>query len=100
MDIHSQRGREVMQTIRVALMRHWDPIGVADVPEAADEYDSYIGPIYRILAGSRSEDELVEFLFRTETETMGLGPASQRQLNERLHDVARRLLALDMEIGL
>ena len=97
--VRSERGREVMQTIRSALMRHWDPIGVADVPEAADEYDNYIGSVYRILAGSRSEDELVEFLFRTETETMGLGSASQKELHdERLHDVARRLLALNVTI--
>jgi len=36
-------GREVMRAIRAALMQHWDPIGVADIPEAADEYDSYLG---------------------------------------------------------
>ena len=90
----SQRGREVMQLIREALMRDWDPIGVADIPEAADEYDSYIGSVYRILAGSRSEDELVEFLRHTEIETMGLGGASR----ERLREVARKLLALDVRI--
>jgi hypothetical protein len=44
MHIQSQRGREVMQTIRTALMQHWDPISVAHIPEAADEYDSYVGP--------------------------------------------------------
>jgi hypothetical protein len=33
-------GRE----IRRLLMEHWDPIGVANWREAADEYDGYIGP--------------------------------------------------------
>jgi len=92
--IQSQRGREVMETIRSALMHDWDPIGVAEIPEAADEYDSYIGSVYRILAGSRSEDELVEFLYRTETETMGLNPRSR----QHLHEVARKLLTLDVRI--
>ena len=90
----SQRGREVMQTIRAALMRDWDPIGVAEIPEAADEYDSYIGSVYRILAGTLSEDELVEFLYRTETETMGLSADSR----ERVREVARKLLTLDVSL--
>jgi hypothetical protein len=57
----SQRGREVMQTIRAALMQHWDPIGVADIPEAQTSMDSYIASVYRILADTRSEEELIEF---------------------------------------
>lgn len=90
----TQRGREVVQAIRAALMRDWDPIGVAEIPEAADEYDSYIGSVYRILAGTRSEDELVEFLYRTETKTMGLSAGSQ----ERVREVARKLLTLDVRL--
>ena len=81
-----------MQAIRVVLMRDWDPIGVADFPMAADEYDSYIGGVYRILAGTRSEDELVEFLFFTETQTMGLSTVSR----DHLREVARNLFALDV----
>ena len=83
-----------MQTIRTALMQHWDPIGVADVPEAADEYDGYMGSVYRILAGTRSEEEMVDFLHRTETETMDLCPSSR----EVLRAVARQLLSLDVRL--
>lgn len=89
-DLPSERGRLVMQAIRDVLMQRWDPIGVSDIPEAADEYDGYLGPVYRILAGTRSEEELVEFLFRAETRTMGLIPHSR----EVLHQVARLLLRL------
>lgn len=81
-----------MQAISEVFMQDWDPIGVAEIPEAADEYDDYIGGAYRILAGTRSEDELVQFLYRTETEMMGL-PGSSR---ERLLEVALKLLALDV----
>ena len=28
--------------IRTILMEHWDPIGISDEPNAADEYDLYI----------------------------------------------------------
>ena|ERR1041385_7501486 len=95
-------GREVMQTIREVLMRDWDPIGVAGIPEAADEYDMYIASVYRILVDTRSEDELVSFLFRTETQTMGLSPSALNEAQEVMHKsrlkvVARKLLALGFD---
>jgi hypothetical protein len=31
--------------LRALLMTEWDPIGIAQFPEAADEYDNYLGPI-------------------------------------------------------
>ena len=82
-----------MQAIRDALMQHWDPIGVAAVPEAEDEYDSYIGRIYRILVGTRSEEELIEFLYVTETETMGLSGGSRNHLRKVAH------ILLSLEVG-
>ncbi len=66
-----KRAREIQDAIGEVLMQHWDPIGIADVPEARGEYDGYIGPVYRILAGSRSEQELIELLFRTAHEVTG-----------------------------
>ena len=82
-----------MQTIRDSLMQHWDPIGVAAIPEAVDEYDSYIGAIYAILTGTRSEQELVEFLHITETETMGLGGSSRKHLRKLAH------ILLNLDVG-
>ena len=38
-----EKSREIRQLIRGILMEEWDPIGAANIPEAADEYDSYIG---------------------------------------------------------
>jgi len=34
------RARRYHEVIHRILMQTWDPIGVADVPEAQDEYDS------------------------------------------------------------
>ncbi len=77
-DSKRQRAGEIQQMIRDVLMRHWDPIGVADVPDAQDEYDSYVGPVYRLLASGGSDKELVDFLYKTETETMGLSRFGKR----------------------
>jgi len=37
-------------------MREWDPIGVAGIPEARDEYDSYLGLVAdRLRTGAHGE---------------------------------------------
>jgi hypothetical protein len=38
-----RRARTIQESIHDILLRDWDPIGINDVPEARDEYDSYIG---------------------------------------------------------
>lgn len=80
---------EIRDSIRQILLNEWNPIGF-DVPH--DEYDSYIAPIYRILAGSRSEQELIEFLFRTERDIIGIACNSPEQL--RL--LAHRFMEIDV----
>ena len=66
------RAGEIRDAIAQVLMQAWDPIGVADVAEAADEYDSYAGRVYRLLAGGASESEVARFLRRVEVEEMGV----------------------------
>ena len=89
-----QRAAEIQDSIRQVLFRDWDPIGVNDNPKLADEYDSYIAPVYRILTGSRSEDDLIECLYRTEHDQIGAG----RESPEQLRPVALKLLALDVTL--
>ncbi len=89
-----QRAAEIQESIRQILFLDWDPIGVNNNAKLADEYDSYIAPVYRILSGSRSEDELIELLFRTEHDQIGTGCESP----EQLRPVARKLLALNVAL--
>ena len=92
-DSREKRAAEIQESIRRILRHDWNPIGFGDVlPE--DEYDSYIAPVYRILAGSRSEQELIECLFRLEGDIVGTQCASP----EQLRPVARRLLELDVRL--
>jgi hypothetical protein len=95
-DSKQKRAVEIQDSIRQILYREWDPIGVAGAaPE--DEYDSYIAPVYRILAGSRSEQELVEYLFRTARDTIGVACETTEHF-EQMRPVARRLLQLDVRL--
>ena len=57
-----QRARAIQESIREILLRDWDPIGVNDMPEAQDEYDSYVGGVYRLLASHSSTDQIVHHL--------------------------------------
>ena len=79
------------------LFRDWDPIGVNDNPNLQDEYDDYIAPVYRILVGSRSEQELCEFLYRTARDTIGVASDSVEHF-EAGRPIARKLLELDVTL--
>jgi hypothetical protein len=53
-------------------MSKWDPIGVSDVPEAADEYDMYIGDIFGLLKQHATAVEITRYLVWVETDRMSL----------------------------
>jgi len=49
----------------------WDPIGVSGIPQARDEYNSYMTAIFgRVKAGK--EEEIVEYMRWAVSENMGL----------------------------
>jgi len=89
----SRRAKEIQERIRQVLLHEWDPIGVSDMPEAQDEYDSYVGGIYRLLASGASEYQIIERLYNLETVSMGL--TGNR---ERLKRVAGKLAELGVSL--
>ena len=50
----------------------WDPIGVAGVPEARDEYDSYLPHVFTLLINTPKTGEIQKYLIKIEEENMGL----------------------------
>ena len=61
----------------------WDPIGVAGIPEARDEYDSYLAHVVELLRTGVPAERIAEHLHRIEYEAMGLsriGGASAKTL--------------------
>ncbi len=88
-----QRARQIQAAIRAILLRDWDPIGIyGEGPD--DEYDSYIGGVYRLLATGTSTNEIAEHLRKIEEEAMGVQPRS----HETLLDVALKLRGLDIRL--
>ena len=76
--------------VRRLLMEEWDPIGVQGVSEAADEYNSYMGVVGRMLREGAAAEEIEKYLTGIREDYMGLGPSSIAQ--RRDHDVAVRLV--------
>jgi hypothetical protein len=50
----------------------WDPIGVAGVPEARDEYDSYLPHVFSLLINNPKAGEIQNYLITIEGNNMGL----------------------------
>ena len=89
------QAESITEAIRQVLVRDWDPIGVMDDPEwPRDEYDSYIGEIYRYLARDESSEFIARHLCFIEETAMGLGrlPKSARL------PVAQKLKAIDVSL--
>lgn len=89
MSKHLRRAQLVQGAIRGVLLREWDPIGIADVPEAQDEYDSYVPQIYGLLIRRENRQKLVDYLWWAETENMGLCGNYRR--TERIADLLLQL---------
>lgn len=89
----AKQAREAQATIREILLREWDPIGVAEIREAQDEYDAYVADVYRLLSRRASVNEVFDFLWWLETEHMALSGDRQRTVK-----IAERLVEL-MEKG-
>ena len=54
------------------LLNQWDPIGVADIVEAEDEYNAYIPKIIDMLRSPCNKEDLFKYLRWLETEYIGL----------------------------
>jgi hypothetical protein len=72
------QSRESRTRIREIMMRDWDPIGVAGVPEAVDEYARYVAQVYLMLMEQRTSVEVItSYLFDIATKNMGLSNSAE-----------------------
>jgi len=84
-----RRAKSYQDAIRQVLLGEWDPIGVAHIPQAQDEYDGYISQIYGMLIRREPKYKLVDFLWWVETDHMG--SYGNRQRTERVADLLLRI---------
>ena len=87
----SRYDERLWREINEILFRDWDPIGVNGEPQCEDEYESYIGGIYRLVTGGADSVKLAQHLVRLETSTIEVDNPDRE---ERCRRVAEKLLAL------
>jgi hypothetical protein len=56
----------------------WDPIGVAGIPGARDEYDVYLPQLFSLLKGGAGIEAIADYLFDVTTQSIGLGGRCDR----------------------
>ena len=66
----------------------WDPIGIAGTPQARDEYDAYMGPVFTLLRSGASEADISDHLEVLARDRLGVPP-----LKERSDQAAEALIA-------
>jgi hypothetical protein len=87
---------EIEEAIRKILFQDWDALNMADTG-LVNEYDDYIAPVYLILIGSRSEDEITKYLFVVARDEMGVASDTAEHF-ELCRPAARKLLELDVRL--
>ena len=92
-DQRGGRAKQYNAAVSSILLHAWDPIGVADIPEARDEYSMYAGEVASLLMRGEPRQKLIDHLWLIETENMGL-PGDR----PRTEAAADRLLQLRHEI--
>jgi len=70
--------------VRQAINRRWDPIGIASYSEEIDEYDGYIPALCRLLKEHAPRDQIFDYLWTVETESIGL--SGNREATEDFAD--------------
>jgi hypothetical protein len=81
---------EVHRKIEDVLLNDWDPIGVAGVPEAQDEYRGYVRRVYDVAVSNRSAKAISKLLVSFERDSMGL----HARKPDELDSVANKILEL------
>jgi hypothetical protein len=74
---NKERTRRLQRELRARLME-WDPIGVAGIDEAWDEYDCLLSPVMHMLHDGISGDQLGEWLMTELNNHFGLRPDLDR----------------------
>ncbi len=70
--IEKAEARRIRKEVSQVLLTVWDPIGVGDIPECADEYDCCLSGIYELLTNGANDNQLLDYLYERATHHMGL----------------------------
>ena len=71
----SAKEKEIYRRVDEILHYVWDPIGVAEIPLARDEYHSYVPKVFELLISGAKYHEISGYLVKLESSSMGMQPS-------------------------
>jgi putative addiction module component (TIGR02574 family) len=77
----SDQEKALYQRVDEVLHYMWDPIGVCGVPEARDEYYSYLPTVFQMLINGNGAETIAGYLSSVSRESMGLGGNAARDFD-------------------
>ena len=79
-----------LEQLKTLLWKEWDPIGVNDMEDHKDEYDSYAFEIFVMLNEGRTEEDVMSYLNWLETDCIGLGLSGKNEkIVDRIFEIHR-----------
>jgi hypothetical protein len=70
----TQKERVLYLRVEEVLHYMWDPIGIAGVPQARDEYESYAPKVFDLVRGTTDGKDVAAYLSWVSTDLMGQAP--------------------------
>lgn len=68
----SPKDATLYQAVDEVMHYIWDPIGVRGVPQARDEYHSYVPQVFGLLMKGENREKIGDYLGQVTSDTMGL----------------------------
>jgi hypothetical protein len=92
------RDLKLYEAVDEILYRNWDPIGVAGVPEARDEYRAYLPQVFAMVQNGNGVAAIAGYLSFIRVERMGLDEDDQLDLNVTSMLLAQRAAIYEGEV--
>jgi hypothetical protein len=86
---------DLYQGIDEILWLDWEPIGVSGIPEARDEYHSYLPQVFKLAMEDSSPLKIAEYLDWVVRERMDINSSIQKHIA-----IGEKILSLKKSIGL
>lgn len=94
----SDQEKALYQRADEVLHYMWDPTGVSGVPEARDEYYSYLPSVFQLLVHGDGAETIANYLSSVSRDSMGLGGNRSRdfEVAETLIDWRNQIFGCDL----
>lgn len=78
----SEKHSWLFNEIDKILWKDWDPIGVNDIEDARDEYQSYTPHVFSLVIHGADKEKIKKYLSQLEINSMGSGTSNKENIEK------------------